>query len=78
MEEKKVENGKLIEQRVISIQELLNWIEGLMLDRKSRGYSNGTIYFYKVKLQLFINYCNVQQLNEVDQITSVFIRSYLT
>ncbi len=66
-----------LEQRIISIQEVLNWTEAFILDRKARGYSQGTIYFYRMKLQLFIRYCNIQHLNEIQQITPVFIRSYL-
>jgi len=66
-----------LEQRIISIQEILNWVEAFLLDRKARGYSKGTIYFYKMKLQLFNNYCNIHQLNEIQQISPTFIRSYL-
>lgn len=68
---------QIVEQRIISIQEILNWVEAFLMDRKARGYSSGTIYFYRMKLQLFINFCNIQQLNEIQQITPVFIRSYL-
>lgn len=67
----------LKEQRIISIQEILNWIEAFLLDRKARGYSKGTIYFYRMKLQLFIRFCELQQVSEMSQITPVFIRTYL-
>ena len=73
MSEKQV----LKEQRIISIQEILNWIEAFLLDRKARGYSKGTIYFYRMKLQLFIRFCELQQVSEIHQITPVFIRTYL-
>jgi integrase/recombinase XerD len=76
-EEKMTENQVLKEQRIISIQEILNWVESFILDRKARGFSKGTIYFYRMKLKLFIDYCNMQQVNQVDQITPVYIRSYL-
>lgn len=66
-----------LEQRIISIQEILNWVEAFLMDRKARGYSDGTSYFYKMKLQLFINYCNIQHINEIQQITPTFIRLYL-
>ncbi len=49
-----------LEQRIISIQEILNWVEAFMLDRKARGYSQEMIYFYCMKLQLFMMYCNIQ------------------
>lgn len=76
-EEKMGEIGKFLEQRIISIQDILNWLEAFLMDRKARGYSEGTIYFYKMKLQLFINYCNIQHLNEIQQISPTFIRTYL-
>lgn len=76
-EEKMQENKVFEEQRIISIQEILNWVEAFILDRKARGYSKGTVYFYRMKLQLFIKYCNIHQLNIIEDITPVFIRSYL-
>ena len=39
---------------------LLTWVEAFLIDRKARGLSKGTLYFYNVKLKLFTGYCETQ------------------
>jgi integrase/recombinase XerD len=64
-------------QRLISVQEVLNWTKAFILDRKARGFSKGTIYFYRMKLQLFLRFCELQKVTYIKEVTPVFIRKYL-
>jgi site-specific recombinase XerD len=56
---------------------LLTWTEAFLIDRKARGMAKGTISFYVEKLRKFTDYCEVQQVKRVTQITPAFIREYL-
>lgn len=56
---------------------LLVWIEHFLMDRKSQGFSKGTLYFYTTKLQNFIKFCDSQAITRITQITPDAIRLYL-
>jgi integrase/recombinase XerD len=56
---------------------LLSWLEAFITDRKSRGYSKGTLVFYNVKMRLFAKYCESCLITQIDQITSNDIRQFL-
>jgi len=48
-----------------------------LTEKPGGGYSKGTFYFDRMKLQLFLRFCELQQVSEISQITPVFIRTYL-
>ena len=56
---------------------IINWADGFLLDCKVRGLSKGTLRFYKQKLQLFFQYCELQQIVSVYSITANMIRGFL-
>ena len=56
---------------------LISSIESFINDKKSQGLKEGSIYFYKMKLQLFAQYCGAQSLEKITDITPNFIRDYL-
>lgn len=62
---------------IVSVFSLLDWIEAFILDRRSRGLSQGTIRFYQKKLQKFVDYCQRSILNDPIKITANDIRSFL-
>lgn len=68
-----------IKQGIISIDDayLSIWIEAFLIERKSQNLSNGTLIFYKRKLDYFINFCDTQLIKTIDQITPDVIRRYL-
>jgi site-specific recombinase XerD len=55
---------------------LLTWMEAFLTDRKAQGVANGTLGFYSQKLRLFLNYCEANSIERVNQITAKFIREY--
>ena len=56
---------------------LLTWIDAFLVDRKAQGFSKGTIYFYKKKLELFTKFCDGQIIKHIPEITATSIREYL-
>jgi len=48
-----------------------------LVDRKSQNLAAGTLYFYRMKLQLFTRYCESQVITQIGQITPVLIRQWL-
>jgi len=52
-------------------------IEQFLLDRKVQNLSQGTLYFYKMKLRLFALFCESQQVKEITQVDSSLLRNYL-
>jgi len=52
-------------------------VEAFLLDRKAQNMAAGTLYFYRMKLKLFGEYCESQLINAVKQITPDVIRQYL-
>lgn len=60
-----------------TISNLLDWCEGFLLDRRAQQLSDGTIQFYRKKLKKFLAWCHVQNITDIEQITSDKIRSFL-
>ena len=56
---------------------LINWIEAFLVERKARGCAKGTLIFYQQKLKSFVDYCNSQDILNIFQITPSLIRQYL-
>jgi len=50
---------------IADLDDALSWIEAFILDRKSRNFSQGTIKFYKYKLEKFRDYCQAQKIFQV-------------
>jgi integrase/recombinase XerD len=56
---------------------LLIWLNAFLNDHKARGSAKGTLRFYKQKLKLFLDYCQVYAIERIGQITATFIRQYV-
>lgn len=63
--------------KVVPDDYLLTWIEAFLIDRKAQNLSTGTLYTYRAKLKLFVQYCESQVITQIHQITPVVIREYL-
>ena len=60
----------------VSVFGFLDWGEAFILDRKSRGLSNGTIRFYKMKLDKFLEYCHSKKIQDPIDILPSDIRNF--
>jgi site-specific recombinase XerD len=56
---------------------LLTWVDAFLIDRKARGSAKGTLDFYSQKIRKFTNYCEIQAVKNISQISPGFIRHYL-
>lgn len=56
---------------------ILDWLEGFMLDRRSRRLSQGTITYYKKKLNKFAGYLTDLGLYDIEDITPAVIRTFI-
>ena len=55
-----------------------DWASGFIEDRKAQGISQGTInIFYLYKLKLFFDFCDLNNVHSISQITAPFIHQYL-
>jgi len=61
----------------VSVFSLLDWMEAFILERKSRGLSQGTIEFYRKKLQKFVDFCLPLGINDPIKISASDIRNFL-
>lgn len=52
-------------------------VKGFLLDRRAKNVTKGTMYFYFMKTQAFLNYCAENRISWIDEITPVFIREFL-
>jgi integrase/recombinase XerD len=77
MEAKMSTNRQIDEQRIISVFSTLEWAEAFIIDRKSRGLSPNTISFYRKKLKKFLEYCEINQIHEVQELNATNIRKYI-
>ena len=61
---------------IVSVFSLLDWVEAFMLDRKSRGLSQGTIQFYRKKLKHLIEFCSQREIRSVMDLDASEIRTF--
>ena len=54
-----------------------NVVDAFYFDRQSRQYSINTIRYYKIELELFLSVLNKVNIEGIEEITPVIIRSYL-
>ena len=52
-------------------------MEAFLNDRKAQGLANGTLRFYSQKLKLFFDYCQLQDIDHIHQVTPTVIRQFL-
>ena len=71
------ENRQTDEQRIIAIFNILEWAEAFIIDRKARGLSTNTTDFYRNKLKKFIEFCSLNQVRDIQELTANHIRKYL-
>jgi site-specific recombinase XerD len=57
--------------------DLQTWLEAFLVDRRAQGLANGTIGFYRLKLEYFAEYCQAQVISQIPQITPTILRAYL-
>ncbi|MBI5954409.1 MAG: tyrosine-type recombinase/integrase [Chloroflexi bacterium] len=50
---------------------------GFLLDRKAQRLTNKTVEFYRSNLQLFLNWCDLQAIKTIEQLTPEVIRLYM-
>jgi site-specific recombinase XerD len=56
---------------------LLTWVDAFLIDRASRGYSEGTLHFYKRCMRLLARFCDTQAIKNISQIEPKDIRQYM-
>jgi integrase/recombinase XerD len=61
---------------IVSVFSLLDWVEAFMLDRRSRGLSQGTIDFYRKKLKHFVDFSCQRQIRSVMDLNATEIRTF--
>ncbi len=72
-----LEDRQTDEQRIISVFSILEWAEAFIMDRKARGLSPNTTDFYRKKLNKFIEFCNLNQVHDIQELNAHHIRQYL-
>ena len=60
----------------VTIFPLLDWISAYLNDCLSRGLSPNTIRFYQEKLDNFIGFCRINNLHDVQDISTHDLRNY--
>lgn len=53
------------------------WVEQFLVDRQASNKANGTLVFYRSKLNQFLDYCDSRAISQVDQLTPANIREYI-
>ena len=56
---------------------LEQWVEAFLIDRKAANLSAGTLHFYRIKLGLFLRFCESQLIGQVEQVDAAALRQYL-
>ncbi|MFC2064152.1 tyrosine-type recombinase/integrase [Chloroflexota bacterium] len=72
----KLDTRRTIEKTFVD-DYLFSWMEAFLIDRKANGVAPGTLRFYRIKLLMFIRFCETQAINQISQITPRFIRQFL-
>jgi integrase/recombinase XerC len=52
-------------------------INAFLLERKAQNLAEGTLYFYKAKLTLFLSFCETQLIKTLEELTPDAIRQFL-
>lgn len=73
----KIEKEQGIFSSFLTEGKIINAVEAFIIDRKIQNLSPGTLGFYRDKLNLFIKYCDIQEIDEITQIDSGVMRGYL-
>ena len=60
-----------------SVYSIVDWAEAFIFDRMSRGLSKNTIPYYRRKLNNFVDFCQKNQVKNIEELTSPQIRDYL-
>jgi len=60
-----------------TIGNLVDWIEGFMLDRRAQQVSKGTIQFYEKKFKKFLSWCAMQKIATVDEVDAHALRKFI-
>ncbi len=60
----------------VNVFPLLDWISAYLTDCLSRGLSPNTIRFYQEKLDNFIGFCRINNLHDIQDISTHDLRNY--
>jgi len=71
----KTENQRII--NISNAEYLPVLVESFLIDRKTQGLARGTIEFYRVKLQLFLDFAESHALTQLTELTPDFLRQFL-
>lgn len=52
-------------------------VNAFLLDRQAQNMAKGTLIFYQVKLNLFLDFCEGQLIKTLDELTPESVRQYL-
>jgi len=63
--------------KVLGEDDITEWAEAFLMDKKIQNLSPGTIHFYKSKLKLFLDFCDSITLTRILQITPNVLRKFL-
>lgn len=74
---KQVDLNQWLNTEILGDDVIFEWSESFIMDRKIQNMSPGTIHFYKSKLKLFHEYCDLIAVEHIMQITARVIRGYL-
>ena len=69
--------SKLDQRTMLGDDYISVWVEAFIKERIAQNLAKGTIQFYKDKLIPFANYCDLQEVKYIGQITPTFIREYI-
>jgi len=70
--------NNLIDQKILLGEDyILIWVEQLLRAKKSENITKGTIKFYKLRLKVFTDYLETQEIKFISQITANTIRDFL-
>jgi integrase/recombinase XerD len=70
-------DAQQIQQTPVVDDSLFTWMDAFLNDRKAQGMAKGTLRFYSQKLKLFLDYCQAHAVEQIGQITALFIRQFL-
>lgn len=72
----KIESRRI--NQVPSVDDYLEtWMEAFLIDRNAGRVASGTFSFYRIKLNLFVKYCEAQAVKNIRQIAPTLFRQYL-
>jgi site-specific recombinase XerD len=70
-------NNRIDQKILLGEDYILIWVEQFLKAKKSENITKGTIVFYKLRLKVFTDYLETQEVKYISQITPNLIRDFL-